>query len=136
MAKTTGLSCTVTVDDNGGTGRDISNDVTNFDFATPRGVIEDTGVDKTAMERLLALSDFSITLNGTPNFSANQQHAVFSTTVSGTVTRTTVVALASATATMTAECLYNEYSITRDDAAKMTWQAQGSLANGTAAAWT
>ena len=68
MAKTTGLGVTtLSVDDSGGTVRDIRNDITSFNFATPRGVQDVTGIDKSAMERLLLLADFSITLNGVVN---------------------------------------------------------------------
>lgn len=136
MAKVTGLVCAVTVDDNGGVARTISNDVTNFDVSTPRGVIETTGVDKSAMERLLALADYSVTLNGIANFASNQEHDVFKTILSGSVLRTTATAFSSAAATLTAEVLYNVYTLTRDDAAKLTWQAQGSLADGNAPVWS
>jgi len=59
MAKESGLGFSCTVDDSGGTGRDISNDVTNLDFATPRGIQDSTGIDVSAMERILLLADFS-----------------------------------------------------------------------------
>ena len=53
MAKTTGLGSSVSVADAGGTARTISNDSTNYNFSTPRGVQDVTGVDKSANERLL-----------------------------------------------------------------------------------
>lgn len=49
------------IDDSAGVPQDLRNDVTNFEFATPRGVQDVTGIDKSAMERLLLLADFSIT---------------------------------------------------------------------------
>ena len=70
---------TVAVDDHGSSARSIENDITSLDFATPRGVQDVTGVNKSAMERLLLLADFSITLNGIFNDGANLSHAVFST---------------------------------------------------------
>ncbi len=46
MAKESGLGwTTLEVDDSSGTPRDIKNDVTNFEFATPRAVQDITGVD-------------------------------------------------------------------------------------------
>src|SRR5262249_49351406 len=61
MAKATGIGwTTLSVDDSSGTPVVIKNDVTNLQFATPRGVQDVTGVDKSAIERLLLLADFSI----------------------------------------------------------------------------
>ena len=72
MAKESGLGVdNVQVDDSGGTLRAIINDVTNLEFATPRGVQEVTGIDKSAIERLLLLADFSCTLNGVFNDAAS-----------------------------------------------------------------
>ena len=69
MAKESGLGWTaMSVDtQSDGTLRDIRNDCTNFEFATPRAVQDVTGVDKFAMERLLLLADMSLTLNGVFN---------------------------------------------------------------------
>jgi hypothetical protein len=62
MAKETGLAWSaMSVDDAGGTLRDIRNDITNFQFATPRAVQDVTGIDRSAMERLLLLADMSTT---------------------------------------------------------------------------
>jgi hypothetical protein len=69
MAKQSGLGWTTcSVDDAAGVVRTIINDVTNLQFATPRGVQDITGIDKSAYERLLLLADFSITLNIVANF--------------------------------------------------------------------
>jgi len=48
-------------------------------MSTPRAVQDVTGVDKSAIERLLLLADFSITLNGVYNNAAGKSHAVFKT---------------------------------------------------------
>ena len=80
MAKQSGLGwTTLSVDDSSGTAQDIRNDITNFQFATPRAVQDVTGVDKSAIERILLLADFSITLNGVFNEAANMSHEVFCT---------------------------------------------------------
>src|ERR1044072_3154205 len=58
--KLTGLGwTTLSLDDGAASLQDIKNDVTNFNFAMPRGVQDVTGVDKSAYERLLLLADFS-----------------------------------------------------------------------------
>lgn len=137
MAKQTGLGATVTVDDSGGTPRAISNDVTNFEVSTPMAVIETTGVDKSAMERLLGIADYSVTLEGVPNFSsAPSSHDTFKTVVSTRVNRTTAILMGSGGATLTAEVLYSGYTITRDDTAKLTWRAEGANGDGATPVWS
>jgi len=80
MPKESGLGwTTLSVDDATPTLQDIKNDVTNFDFSTPREEQDVTGVDKSAVERLLLLADFSIALNGVFNDAVNLSHAVFKT---------------------------------------------------------
>ncbi|MGW5467682.1 hypothetical protein [Streptomyces chartreusis] len=133
MAKQSGLGwTTLSVDDSGGTPVAIKNDVTNFEFATPRGVQDITGVDKSAIERLLLLADFSITLNGV--FNTSTSHTVFKTVPSSSVARTTSLAIASQT--LANECLYTDYSLNRSDGGELTWSAPGVLADGTVPTWS
>lgn len=136
MAKTTGLGAAVTVSDAGGTARIISNDITNFTFATPRGVQEVTGVDKSAIERLLLLADFSVTLNGVFNSAANQSHDVFKTVPSTSVARATVIQpTSSGTPSLTCNALYSDYQLTRNNSGELTWQAAGALSDGAVPTW-
>ena len=135
MAKESGLGwTTLSVDDSAGTARDIRNPVTNFEFATPRGVQETTGVDKSAFERLLLLADFSITLNGVFDDGANLSHAVLKTVPSTSVLRT--VSLAVSGQTLANECLFTDYALTRADNGALTWTAPGVLADGTVPTWS
>src|SRR3990172_4813676 len=98
MAKTTGMAQTaLSVDDSAGAVKDIRNDITNWQFSTPRGVQDVTGVDKSAIERLLLLADFSITLNGVFNDSADASHDVFKTVPSTSVARTTTLTVSGQT---------------------------------------
>ena len=76
MAKESGIGMSTTVDDSGGTGRDISNDVTNVQFDTPRELQDVTGLDVSSRERLALLGDGSGTLNGVFNDAANLSHSV------------------------------------------------------------
>lgn len=134
MAKETGLGwTTLSVDDSGGTPQVIKNDVTNFEFATPRAVQDTTGVDKTAMERLLLLADFSITLNGVFNKAATFSHAVFKTVSSTSVART--VSLAVSSQTLANECLFTDYPLNRSDSGELTWAVPGVLSDGTVPTW-
>lgn len=135
MTKQSGLAwTTLSVDDGAASLQDIKNDVTNFQFATPRGVQDVTGVDKSAIERLLLLADFSITLNGVFNAStANKSHDVFKTIPSTSVVRT--VSLAFATKTLANECLLTDYALTRAQDGSLTWSVPGVLADGAVPTW-
>jgi hypothetical protein len=136
MAKQSGLAwTTLSVDDSGGTPRDIRNDITNFEFATPRAVQETTGIDKSAIERLLLLADFSMTLNGIANFTATTSaHAVLKTVSSTSVQRTISIAIAAQT--LACECLITDYNLTRSDSGELTWQSPIVLADGNVPTWS
>lgn len=134
MAKESGLGwTTLSVDDSGGNVRAIKNDITNFNFATPRGVQDVTGVDKSAIERLLLLADFSITLNGVFNDASNQSHDVFKTVPSTSVART--VTLVHSGQTLANECLFTDYALTRAQSGELTFTAPGVLSDGTVPTW-
>lgn len=133
MAKTTGLAwTTLSVDSSVPTLTDIRNDVTNFEFSTPRAVQEVTGVDKSAMERLLLLADFSITLNGV--FNAALSHTIFEDIGNTDVVRT--VSITVAAKSLSVECLLTDYQLTRGDDGSLTWSVPGVLQDGTAPNWT
>jgi len=134
MAKSSGLGwTTLSVDDSAGSPQPIKNDITNLDFATPRGVQDVTGIDKSAIERLLLLADFSITLNGVFNPAANQSHDVFKTVPSTSVART--VTSVQNGKTLANETLFTDYQLTRAASGELTWQAPGLLADGTVPLW-
>ena len=134
MAKQGGMGFAVTVDDAAAAAQTISNDVTNLAYATPRGVQDVTGVDKSAIERLLLLADGSVTLNGVHNNASNLSHAVFKTVPSSSVQRTVTLAISSQTLAM--EMLFSDYQITRAADASLTWTAPGVLANGAVPTWS
>jgi len=134
MAKSTGLGQTaLSVDDAGAAARDIRNDITSWQMATPRGVQDVTGVDKSANERLLLLADASITLNGVHNPSSNRQHDVFRTVPSTSVARTVTVTINGVT--LATEMLFSDYQLNRSDSGELTWSAPGALADGTVPTW-
>lgn len=133
MSKETGLGMSVAVDTSGGVAKTISNDVTNLEFATPRAIQEVTGVDKSAMERLLLLADFSVTLNGVFNDAADFSHDVFKTVPSTSVQRT--VTIAHSGQTLACETLFSDYQLTRAAGGELTWSAPGVLANGSVPTW-
>lgn len=134
MAKSSGIGMTLTIDDADGTARAITNDVTNVTFNTPRGVQDVTGLDKSAIERLLLLIDFNMTVSAVFNPAANpSMFGVFSTPADND-TRTVVIVVGAKT--MTAECLMTDVSWNRNADGSFTAQATFVLANGTAPAWS
>ncbi len=139
MAKTTGLGLTaLSVDDSSGTARDIRNDVGDFQFATPRAVQDVTGVDKSAMERLLLLADFSLTLNGFFNDTATTgAHSVLKTVPSTSVLRAVTITITGTVGanTLTNECMISDYALTRGNDGALTWTAPAALANGAVPTW-
>lgn len=135
MAKSSGLGwTTASVDDSSGTPQAIKNDFTNLQFSTPRGVQDITGIDKSAYERLLLLSDFAITLNGVANFASNMSHDVFKTVSSTSVNRT--VTLTVSGKTLANEVLFTDYPLTRADSGELTFAVPGVLADGTVPTWS
>jgi hypothetical protein len=134
MAKQSGLGwTTLSVDDAAGSAQAIKNDIAQFDFATPRAVQDVTGVDKSAMERILLLADFSITMSGVYNVAANMSHDVFKTVSSTSVLRTVTLGIAGKS--LANECLLTDYPLTRDNGGAFTFKVPGVLADGTVPAW-
>ena len=134
MAKSSGLGwSTASVDDSSGTPQAIKNDFTNLQFATPRGVQDITGIDKSAYERLLLLADRSLTLNGVFNPASNMSHDVFKTVPSTSVNRT--VTLTVSGKTLANEVLFTDYPLTRSDSGELTFAVPGVLADGTVPTW-
>lgn len=132
--KLTGLGATISVDDSAGSLKDISNDVHNYNFSTPRGVQDTTGVDKSAMERLLLLADFSVTFAGTFDIDSAKSHQVFKTVSSTSVARTVTIAGIGGVS-LSNETLFSDYAVTRADSGELTWTTAGALSDGTVPTW-
>lgn len=128
------MGLTVSVDDSGGTARAIGNDITNLTFGTPRGVQDITGVNSSAMERLLLLADFSVSLNGVFNdAAAPSAHDTFKTVPSTSVTRTVTIAVSGQT--LSNETIFSDYALTRGADGSLTWTAPGALNSTTVPTW-
>ncbi|MFI2349698.1 hypothetical protein ACH492_22125 [Streptomyces sp. NPDC019443] len=139
MAKESGLAWSaLSIDDSSGSLQDIRNDITNFAFATPRAVQDITGIDKSAMERLLLLADMSVTLNGVFNDAANKSHVVLKTVPSTSVGRQITLTVSGQTlgTTPQVELLFTDYAMTRADSGELTWSAPGVLSNGEIPTWS
>lgn len=137
MAKVSALTTTVTIDDSGGTGRDISSNVASLSINTSRGEQDVTGLDKSALERILLREDTTISLSGNGfDTATNKAHDVFKTvgTQAGTVTRTAVIGFTVGTATL--ETVPSNYNLSVNADGGMSWSVDLHTANGTAIAWS
>lgn len=134
MAKESGLGwTTMAIDDSGGTARDIKNDITSLDIATPRNVQDITGLNSSAVERLLLLADFSATYNGVFNDAANTAHDVFKTVPSTSVARTCTHTISGQT--LAVEAFLTDYPLTRAATGELTFSVPAQLQDGSVPTW-
>lgn len=135
MAKSSGLGwTTLSVDDSSNVQRDIRNDLTAVDFKTPRAVQDITGIDKFAIERLLLLADFSVTLTGVFNPAANMSHDVFKTVPSTSVGR--LVSMTVNGKSLNNTVLFTDYPLARAANGDLTFKVTGDLSNGAVPTWS
>lgn len=135
--KSSGLAwTTLSVDDSSGNPEAIKNDVQSFQFAMPRAVLDVTGVNSSAIERILLQADFSITLTTTAiNFDSSPSFFdVFSDVPTTDAARTTTLAFASKT--LAPEVLYTDFNVTRGQDGSLGATVPGVLANGVAPVWS
>ncbi len=138
MAKSTGVTTTVTVQDAGAVARNLSNDILSINLDTSRNLIDVTGLDKSAIERLPLLSDGKLAITGAFNPTATTgEHAVFSTIQSSAAARQVVITYnTTPAAVMTLTVLFDTYNVTRDQAGALMFSVSGQLSSGTAPAWS
>ena len=137
MAKQTGLGDYVAVDDSGGTVRDISNDISGgYGINVAQELLDTTGLDKSARERLTGMSDADVTLTGTFNAASNKSHDVFKTRTTARTFDLRVGGNSSGYPKLAMEMMIASYNIARDSAGTLTWTATLNLSNGTVPAWS
>lgn len=126
---------TFSLDDSAGTPRAIINDVTNFQMAMPRGVQDTTGLDKSAMERLLLLADFSCSFTYVFNDAASTgAHTVCKTIPSTSVLRT--LSLAVSGQTLANEVICSDLQYSRAQSGELVATVPCALADGTQPTWS
>lgn len=123
----------VAVDDAAGSAKTISNDILSVSIGTPRGVQDITGIDKSAIERLLLLADGSITLNGVFNSAADESHDVFKSVSTTSVARTVTITISGQVMAM--EMFFSDYVVSRGTDGSLTWTAPAVLQNGSVPTW-
>lgn len=133
MAKESGLGWTVLdVDDDAGVAQDLREDVNSLEFSTPRAVIEVTGLDKSAMERLHGLADFSATLNFT--FDDDTSDSVHDCFKDLSNARTVLITVSGQI--LSNEVLFTDYALNRGTDGSLSGTAPCVLQSGTVPTWT
>lgn len=128
--KQSGIGMTLSCDNSAGSSKDIANDATNVQFATPYAVQDVTGLDKSAIERLQLLADFSATLGGVFDPDSNKSHSVFSD-----LTGVRTLAIGIGGKSLSNECLATDYNLTRSNTGEFTWSVPLVLQSGVVPAW-
>lgn len=117
MTKIVGFPMKITVDDENGDPYDISCDINSANWASPRALQDVTGLCKSAHERLVLLSDFTIKLAGAGFNAATGgspgAHTVLKTIPSSPLARTVAIELPTGTALITVECVFSDYTMNR-----------------------
>ena len=143
MAKQSGYPAKVQADDAGAILRNISGDVTSFEISTPSGMQEITGVDKSALERLLLLADGKVSLKGVLSWDdvgieSTALH-VLKSIATARIARTVTIdpsGTAGGSARLSMEILFTSFEISRGEDGSLGWSAEGELADGTVPVWT
>lgn len=135
MAKTTGITSAVTIDDSAGTPRDISADILTAQIGTPQNLQDVSTIDQSAMQRLALRKDYTLALTGVADFASNLSHDVFKAEPTGNL-RTVAVALQSAAATLTAEMVLGDFSYNLGADGSLVWSATLSNGDGSTPVWS
>ena len=136
MAIESGIGMVISIDDGTPSPQDISSDITDLTFGTPKAVFDITGIGDSAMRRLLGLGDFVLTLNGKFNDASNKSHAVFKTIPAQAATIVRTVSIALSGQTLTAETYATDYPLTRGPDGDFSWSVPFVNQDGNAPSWT
>ena len=135
MAIQTGLGDYIAVDDSGGSARDISDNVQSYEIGNSQNLLDSTTVSKSALQRLIALGDLQVTINGMFDAASNKSHDVFKTK-SGTRTfELRIGGNSSSNPQLTAEMLVADYNLSRGTDWALNFTASLMLQSGTVPTW-
>ena len=130
MAKESGLGMTCAIDDSGGTARAISNDITDLQIGTPNNLQDITGLDKSAIERLILLADGQVSVTCVFNDASVSSFAVFKVR---TGTRTVTIVHSGQTLAM--EMVISACDMNRQSDGSFIITATLELQSGTSPTW-
>ena len=135
MSKQTGITGTVTLGDANGVAQAFSADVQSFTINQSRAQIDVTGIDKSFMERLPGLGDYSIDLSGVVN-NAGTATAHQALSSMGTSLRAFTIVLNTLGGTAAGTAALASYNVSRAGDGALTWSATLNCANGTGLVWS
>ena len=124
----------MSVDDAADSLKALVNDVLNLDFDHPVNLLDVTGIDKSAPERLQGLADFTINMSLAFNDAASASFDVFKTTASSSQIRTVTIAISGQN--LSQEVLFGTTGWSRAADGSFQINPTGVLANGTVASWS
>lgn len=133
MAVESAIGATITIDDSGGTGRDLSAYCTQLGFNTTRGVQDISSINASGMKRLLLRSDFKLQATFVFEDTANLTFDVFKTAATYDSSRT--VAFAISGQTLTVECVLEDVQWSVGADGSLTIAVTLSLQSGTDPTW-
>ena len=136
MAKESGISMTLSVDDGSGAAQVITGDITDLSINLPRAQQDVTSIDLSGIERILLLADLSMPLTGVFNPAANRAHAVFKTVPSQGEAQLRAVSCAISGQTFTAETLPQNYDLSRAKGGEFTFATTLVNGDGLLPAWS
>ena len=136
MAKQSGLGDYFAVDNSAGSLKDISADVTNIGVNVGQNLIDITGIDKSALERLIGLGDGTFAISGVFNSASNMSHDVFKTRSGTRTVDYKIGGNTSGNPYLTMECLVDSYNLTRGADGSLNWTAGLQLQSGTVPTWS
>tara|TARA_Y100000310_G_C20636520_1_gene791470 strand:+ start:712 stop:1122 length:411 start_codon:yes stop_codon:yes gene_type:complete len=123
------------IDDDGGAVRDIVNDVLSGDWDHPRETVDDTGMDKSAHERLVGLGDFTINLVATFNDgAAPSSFETFKNAGTTDVARTITARVSDQT--LTNECWLTSVMLNRAADTSLQFSVTAVLEDGVDPTWS
>ena len=121
MGIESGIGMVISIDDGTPSPQDISSEITDLTFGTPKAVGDITGIGDTAMRRILLLGDFVMSLSGKFNDASNKSHEVFKTVPSQAATIFRTISIELSGQTLTAETLPTDYALTRGADGDYSW---------------
>lgn len=132
MSKESGIGWTVAIDDSGGTPQTLTNDISAMQIGTPQNLQDVTGLDKSAMERIVLLSDATVQIT-VPAFNddAGKSFAVLKTR-----TGIRTVTITGSGNSLAMEMLISDVSWSRNADGSLGATATFMLQSGTVPAWT
>ncbi len=115
----------------------IKNDVTSLTIASPRGVQDVTGLDKSGHERLLLLADVSIGLTGVFNDAGDKSHATFGNCATTSVLRKVSLTISDQSFATAAppEVVVSDYQLSRGADGSFTWTTTLENGDGAVVGW-